>query len=142
MGVSRLIRWRIGYDRGVLQIGRDRRVRGPELVALSVGGELDVAGTASLQAQGLEIVAGDCQHLLIDLDTLLHIDSRGLGTFVELRQKMREKRGTLSFVCNNPRLRRLFHLTNLERLFTFYESVSHFVTAHGGELAAAEGEAR
>lgn len=114
-----------------LEMTRDARVTRPDLVVLSLRGELDIDCAPALQAEGLVIVESNCQHLLLALDGLLHIDSKGLGAFIEMRQRMRCKGGTISLVCNNPSTRRLFRITNLERLFDFYESIEEFLRSYG-----------
>lgn len=114
-----------------LEMVRDARVTRPELIVLALRGELDIDCAPALQAEGLSIIESTCEHLLLELDGLLHIDSKGLGTFLEMRQRMRGKGGSVSIVCNNPSIRRLFRITNLERLFEFYENTEQFLQAHG-----------
>lgn len=114
-----------------LEMTRDVRVTRPELLVLSLRGELDIDCAPSLQAEGVAIVDSTCEHLLLELDGLLHIDSKGLGTFLEMRQRMRGKGGTVSIICNNPSTRRLFRITNLEKLFEFYDTIDQFFRAHG-----------
>lgn len=117
-----------------LQMVRDERVPGNELVVLHVAGELDIDCAPDLQQAARAIVEGECKYLLLEIDGLLHIDSKGLGTFLDIRQRLRAKGGTISLVCNNEPTRRLFRITNLEKIFEFYPSVADFVRAHGQTL--------
>lgn len=104
-----------------------------DLFVLSLHGALDIDCTPLLQAEGARLAEGACRHLLLVLDDLVHIDSKGLGTFLEMRQRLRGKGGTVSMVCTQPNLRRLFRITNLERLFAFHDSVEAFLRLHGGQ---------
>lgn len=118
-----------------LEMTHDARATRPELLVLTLRGELDLDCAPALQAEGAAIVEGACEHLLLELDGLRHIDSKGLGTFLEMRQRMRGKGGTVSIVCNNPSIRRLFRITNLERLFEFFETVEQFLRARGERVS-------
>ena len=103
-----------------------------EAVVLFLRGALDIDCTPVLQDEGVRLAEGACRHLLLVLDGLVHIDSKGLGTFLEMRQRMRGKGGTVSMVCTQPNLRRLFRITNLEGLFAFHDSVEAFMQQHAG----------
>jgi anti-sigma B factor antagonist len=118
----------------MFEMKKDTRIAGTTLVAVMVKGELDINCAPGLQEDIRSVIESDCQHLLIDIDAVKHIDSFSLGTFLGIRQRMRAKGGSVSLVCHNPGTRRLFHITNLEKLFEFHESVEEFVRLRGGEL--------
>jgi anti-sigma B factor antagonist len=118
------------------EMTRDERVSGNELVVLHVRGELDIDCAPTLQEDIKTIIEPDCKHLLLEIDGLRHIDSFSLGTFLGIRQRMRARGGTVSLVCHNSATRRLFRITNLEKLFPFHESVETFLAEHGGPLSA------
>jgi len=113
------------------EMTRDDQVQGDTLVVLHVSGELDIDCAPTLQDDIRAIVEPNCLHLLLEIDGLRHIDSFSLGTFLGIRQRMRAKGGTVSLVCHNKSTLRLFKITNLEKLFDFYETVEAFVAAHG-----------
>lgn len=118
------------------EMTRDARVTGDELVVLRVSGELDIDCAPTLQEDIRAIIEPNCRHLLLEIDGLRHIDSFSLGTFLGIRQRMRAKGGTVSLVCHNAATRRLFRITNLEKLFEFYDSVDAFVSAHQDDIEA------
>ncbi len=123
------------------EMHRDQEVAGNELVVLHICGELDIDCAPALQEAVRPLLDQGCLHLLLEIDGLRHLDSFSLGTFLGLRQRLRASNGSMSLVCHVPTVRRLFHITNLERVFEFYDSVAAFVTAKGGHFngPAAEG---
>lgn len=98
------------------------------VVALQVEGEVDIHCSHQLQSD-IEALTKEGAHLLLDLDRVEHLDSYSLGTFLALRQQVRRQGGTMSFICNNPNLLRLFSITNLNSLFGFYHSAAEFLSA-------------
>lgn len=114
----------------MFEMRRDEQIPGNELVVLHVQGELDIECAPTLQDDIRALIEPDCLHLLMEIDGLRHIDSFSLGTFLGIRQRMRAKGGTVSLICHNSTTRRLFRITNLEKLFVFHESVDAFLAAH------------
>lgn len=122
----------------MFELKKDDRIVGTELVAIVVKGELDISCAPTLQDDVRSVIESDCVHLLLDIEDVKHIDSFSLGTFLGIRQRMRAKGGTVSLVCHNATTRRLFHITNLEKLFEFHENVEAFVRLRGGEMVPSE----
>ncbi len=56
--------------------------------------------------------------IIIDLDDVEMIDSKGLAVFVVCNQAVSEKGGSLTVVTNNEDLRNLFHVLRLDQHFT------------------------
>ncbi|SUZ83844.1 uncharacterized protein METZ01_LOCUS36698 [marine metagenome] len=92
-------------------------------VVLVLIGELDLAGAPRLrQAVVAEAAAGE-RHVVLDLTAVDFIDSTGLGVVVGALRRLRTHDGELSVVCPEPRLRRVFEMCDLDRVFTLYGSV-------------------
>ena len=57
------------------------------------------------------------------------IDSTGLGVVVGALRRLRTHDGELSVVCPEPRLRRVFEMCDLDRVFTLHGSVDEVASA-------------
>lgn len=105
------------------------RKPGAQAAAVRVTGEVDIDCAPELRQELEQILQDGCVHLVVDIDEVTHLDSYSLGAFVGVRQHARAKGGSLGFVCHNPMLRRLFTMTNLDKLFEFHETVEGFFTS-------------
>jgi len=106
------------------------------LDAVRVAGEVDIDCAQALREELERIVREGGLHVLVDIEQVRHLDSFSLGAFVGVRQFARGRGGSLSFICSNPLLRRLFSMTNLDKLFAFHDSVEDFQAAHLAERRA------
>ena len=111
---------------------KNPHVKGEQLVAVRVSGEIDIDCAADLRQEIEKLTESPVQHLLVDIDEVDHLDSYSLGSFVALRQRMRGRQGTMGIVCHTPKRLRLFEMTNLDKLFAFHSDDRSFADAHGG----------
>jgi len=89
---------------------------------LSVTGDLDVVGAPELRQAVLREVAEQSRNLVIDLSGLDFIDSFGLGVVVGALKRVRQRGGELAIICPVPRIRRVFELCDLDRVFVLHPS--------------------
>jgi anti-sigma B factor antagonist len=97
-----------------------REVDGRTLVA--VGGEIDVYTAPKLRDKISELVAAGHATLIIDMEKVDFLDSTGLGVLVGGLKKVRALDGTMSLICNQDRLLKIFRITGLAKVFTIYTS--------------------
>ena len=102
-------------------VTRTRR-EGPWSVSL-VSGELDVVGGPDLHQHVMGLVRAGERHLLLDLGGVDFIDSFGLGVLIGALKRVRLLDGELRLVVAEPRLRRVFEVCDLDRVFTLHRSV-------------------
>lgn len=96
---------------------------------LTVAGELDVVGGPELrQAVMAEVRLGHAR-LVLDLTGVDFIDSFGLGVVVGALKRTRLLDGDLRVVVPEPRVRRVFEVCDLDRVFEMYPSVEVAVAA-------------
>jgi anti-sigma B factor antagonist len=112
------------------QLSRNDDVSGASILALTISGDVDVSCARQLQNDIENMLESGCHTLVLDLSGVLHLDSYSLGTFLALRDKVRRQGGTVGLVCRQPSLLRLFRITNLDRLFRFYDSIGQFAAQH------------
>ncbi|RAY15568.1 anti-sigma B factor antagonist [Actinomadura craniellae] len=103
-----------------------------DLTVIEVTGEVDVFSSPRLRETLLEVIDGGALHLVVDLGGVTFLDSTGLGVLVGIFHRLRARNGTLSFVGGNERVRRVFHVTQLTKIFVLYDSVEEAVAAHSG----------
>jgi anti-sigma B factor antagonist len=91
-------------------------------------GDLDSAKRAYMQ-RVLDRLNADV--VVIDLTGTSFLDAEALGYFVRLRNRLRENRrlGSVRIVVPDPRLRRLFEITCLTKIFDLYYSLDSALIA-------------
>lgn len=91
---------------------------------LAIGGEIDVYTAPKLRDKISELVASGHQSLIIDMENVDFLDSTGLGVLVGGLKKVRAQDGTMSLICSQDRLLKIFKITGLAKVFTIYSSES------------------
>lgn len=109
-------------------LGRPRvrvraRQRGSATV-VAVRGEVDLATAPELAGKLAQLSPSAMRDLVVDLDGVDHLGSAGLSTLVHLRASVHECGGTLRLVCGRAQIRRLFRLTDLDKMFALYGTVT------------------
>ena len=94
---------------------------------LAVSGEVDVATVPRLREQLHGLVAQGSNKIVVDLDSVDFLNSTGLGVLVGALKRVRSNDGELSLVCTQPRIRKVFEVTGLTKVFSLYDSVDEAV---------------
>jgi len=110
----------LGWKSPELKV-RTRRWGGTTVV--SVRGEVDIATVPQLAGRLEALRAADLRELIIDLDGVEHLAADGLRALVRLRQRVRDSGSSLRIVCAGPRVRRVFQVTDLDKVFPLYDSL-------------------
>jgi len=97
-----------------------RDVDGRTIVA--VGGEIDVYTAPKLRDKITELVAAGSYDLVVDMEAVEFLDSTGLGVLVGGLKKVRAHDGSLSLICNQDRLLKIFRITGLAKVFIIHDS--------------------
>lgn len=88
---------------------------------VAVGGEIDVYTAPKLRDKITELVASGVYDIVVDLAEVEFLDSTGLGVLVGGLKKVRAHDGSLSLVCNQDRLLKIFRITGLAKVFVIHE---------------------
>jgi len=96
---------------------------------VSVGGEIDVYTAPRLRDKITELVNAGHHSLIIDMENVDFLDSTGLGVLVGGLKKIRAQDGTMSLICSQDRLLKIFKITGLAKVFTIYPSESAALSA-------------
>lgn len=86
-------------------------------------GELDIYTVALFRKVVLKL-EGDRRHdLILDLSRVAFIDSSGLGSLIEIWQKVQSVDGEIAYVVSNPRMLKVFRLVDLDRVFRVFPNL-------------------
>jgi anti-sigma B factor antagonist len=99
------------------------RVGAGQVAVVHVSGELDMATVADLHAALDDALELSSAGVILDLSGVAFFDSSGLHALDEIRQDAVARKAPLALVCPQERLMRLFEITELKDLFTFYPTV-------------------
>lgn len=94
-----------------------------EHTVLEVAGEVDVYTAPGLRDRVSDLLDGGQHQLVIDLGGVEFLDSTGLGVLVAGLNRAREVGGSLSLVCPQERVLKLFRITGLDEVFTVHGTV-------------------
>jgi anti-sigma B factor antagonist len=98
------------------------RIEG-ERTVVEVGGEIDVYTAPKLRETIVSLVEAGQKNLVIDLEQVEFLDSTGLGVLVGGLKRVRTQEGSLSLVCTQERLLKIFRITGLTKVFDIHEDV-------------------
>ena len=104
-----------------------RELDGHTLVA--VGGEIDVYTAPKLRDKITELVGSGHHSLIIDMEKVDFLDSTGLGVLVGGLKKIRAEDGSMSLICSQERLLKIFQITGLAKVFTIHSSEAAALSA-------------
>lgn len=90
---------------------------------IKLEGEVDVYTAPQLKQQMIALLEAGTKQIIIDLTRVEYFDSTALGVLIGGLKRMRERDGNLSLICPNPRIRRVFEITGLDKIFDIYNSV-------------------
>lgn len=107
-------------------------------VVLEIGGEIDVYTAPRLRERLIEMVGEGARQVVVDLGRVEFLDSTGLGVLVGAHRRLRASDGTLTLVCPQERLRKIFRITGLDSVFEIHDSVED-ATAGGSAQTARAG---
>ncbi|HEV7888144.1 MAG TPA: STAS domain-containing protein [Acidimicrobiales bacterium] len=99
---------------------------------VAVRGEVDLATAPQLKARLLDLVAGGVTEIVVDLSATEFLDSTGMGAVVAAYKRVRAHDGHLKLVVTAARVRRVFEITNLDRVVPICASVEEACAAGPG----------
>jgi len=87
----------------------------PPVIVL--GGEVDVYTAPQLKQQMIDLLGSGAKEIVVDLTKVYYLDSTALGVLIGGCKKCRESDGDFAVVCPNPKIRRVFEITGLDKIF-------------------------
>jgi anti-sigma B factor antagonist len=85
-----------------------------------VEGEINLNTSPELRKAFEELSQGKSRKVVIDFAEVPYIDSSGLATLIELFQRLKKNNGALRICCVSDKVKNIFEITKLHRLFEVY----------------------
>jgi len=114
----------------------EHRKERDDLTVVKISGEIDVFTSPRLREMLLDIIENGGQHLVVDLGDVTFLDSTGLGVLVGIYHRLRARSGSMAFMGVNDRVRRVFHVTQLTKIFVLHRTLEDAIAAHETAEAA------
>ncbi len=106
----------------------------PPFTVLQIDGDLEMSSVPGFRQAIVDSIDDGDTNLVVDLSGTDFIDSTGLGALIGGLKRARSAGGSLDVVCAQPRLRELFKLTDLDKVFSLHQSLAEHV-AHMAEVS-------
>lgn len=92
-----------------------------QIAVIKLAGRFDASVTDNFKATVEQLLKTDRYQFVVDLRQVNYIDSSGLGSMVAAVRKVREQDGDIILAEPSDKLRSLFALTRMARLFEIYD---------------------
>lgn len=87
---------------------------------IDLEGEVDVYTAPQLKQQIIELLDRGVRYIIVNLTAVDYLDSTALGVLIGGLKRLRERDGILDLICPNPRIKRIFEITGLDKIFDIY----------------------
>ena len=95
---------------------------GDEAYVISLAGEVDLYTAPEFKQQLLDVIAKGGKQVVVDFTNTTFIDSTTLGVLVGGVKRLRPAGGSLTLVCTDDNITKIFEITGLDRVFTIYKT--------------------
>jgi anti-sigma B factor antagonist len=101
------------------------------LTVCHIEGEIDINTSPGIKKSLDKLLQSKTPKIIVNLSKVTYVDSSGLATLVEILKNMRSYGGRLRLTNLSPKVKSLFEITKLEKLFEIMtdeqEAISNFV---------------
>ena len=94
---------------------------------VDVQGEIDVYTAPKLREKLIELVSEGQYNVVVNLEGVDFLDSTGLGVLVGALKRVKAHEGSLSLVCTQDKILKIFKITGLTKVFPINPSVEEAV---------------
>ena len=99
---------------------------------IELGGEVDLYTAPEFKERMVELIESGKKQIVVDLSQATFIDSTTLGVLVGGVKRLRPAGGSLTLVCTDDNITKIFEITGLDRVFTIYATREEAVEKLGG----------
>ena len=96
-----------------------RKVVG-DVTVCALSGEININTSPDLRKVFDELITQKAKKVILDLGGVTYIDSSGLATLIEVLRKMKRYDGRLRLCGLSDKIRSLFEITKLTKLFNMH----------------------
>jgi anti-sigma B factor antagonist len=106
------------------------KVKQQDMIIFNVKGDIDINSSPEVRKVFEELTNAKEKKLLLNLKDVEYVDSSGLATLVEVLKRSKVYGGKLK-ICNlSGKVRGLFEITKLDKLFDIYDTEEKAVAAY------------
>jgi len=92
------------------------------ITTYEIKGDIDINSSPDIREAFETGVKNKAMKILVNLNSVSYVDSSGLATLVEMLKKTRVYGGKLRISNLAPKVKSLFEITKLEKLFEIFET--------------------
>ena len=96
-----------------------------EIAVFQVNGEINISTSPELKKHFEKLPA---KKVVVNLERVTYIDSSGLATLVEMLKKTRSQGGALGLAGMSEKVKSLFEITKLDKLFSISSGQEEAIT--------------
>ncbi|MBI9015653.1 MAG: STAS domain-containing protein [Phycisphaerae bacterium] len=101
-------------------------------------GSADMTETQEFDASIDKVLALGCEHIIVDMKSLFFACSMALGSLVKLRKKCYQDKVKLGLLDIQPSLHKVLRTTQLDNLFSIYDTIEDAVKGQEQEETSNE----
>ncbi|MDD5173837.1 MAG: STAS domain-containing protein [Candidatus Omnitrophota bacterium] len=98
------------------------------LTVCYIDGEIDINTSPDIKKAFEKLIAKKVPKIVINLAKVTYVDSSGLATLVEILKNMRTYGGRMRLTNMAHKIKSLFEITKLEKLFEIIEDEAEAIT--------------
>ena len=98
-----------------------------DVVICHINGDIDINSSPDIRKTFAELTASYQKKIVINLAEVSYIDSSGLATLVEMLKKIKSYGGKLRLSNLADKVKGLFEITKLEKIFEIYETAEQAI---------------
>lgn len=99
------------------------------LTVCGIEGEIDINSSPDIKKAFDKLISKKEPKIIINFSKVTYVDSSGLATLVEVLKNMRTYGGRLKLTNLSPKIKGLFEITKLEKLFEILGDVEEAISA-------------
>ena len=93
-----------------------------DITIFNVDGDVDINSSPDMREAFEDIANTKVMKVVVNLSGVPYVDSSGLATLVEMLKKTRSYGGKLHLASLAPKVKSLFEITKLEKLFDIFDT--------------------
>ena len=96
---------------------------------LVLSGDIDLHTAHQFKQAVVSITDGKIEHVIMDMNDVIYVDSSGLGIFVSAVKQVNASGKTLNLVGCRPRINHMFYTTHLSSFIALHENMEDALEA-------------
>jgi len=93
-----------------------------DAMVLRLDGEVDVYTAPKLKSRLIDLVDQGKFKIVVDLEKVAFMDSSGLGVLVGGLKRVRSHDGSISLICSQENILKIFRITGLVKIFPIFDN--------------------